>query len=1003
MTDFIQQIRNVADIRLLCEGLTELTGNGNRLTGRCPFHSEQDASFTVYPDQGSWHCFGCGKGGSAFDLVMMSQGLEFFDAAKQLAEKFNIPIPELSPEQQEAHEKEQRACDVLDKYMFEAQKKLSRAKKALEYVRSRGITAESIEKYGIGLGPAFDESKLKPAMIKGLESAGLVTDGKFGRWWPMKDRLLFPIVRNGHAIQISGRAIDDKKPKYLDLKRDKYPWQSHLMRGEQCIFVEGVIDGILVSQAGFPACATISTYFQPQWVDLVGKSTRCYCCYDMDDAGAGSQASDKISAMLYDAAREVYIISLPKGFDPASYIVQHGGVAFGGLVESALPYIEFLIQSMPEGMTEHDRDNRLQHIASKLATASESSIEDYSKKIASQLRLSVTNVKKDLRKFITQVRRKTQSKEAAPLKPGSVTVESVLPTAPVDKGAVLPCGWKVDEHGVRQLVEKVTQYGVDIAEVPVSPSPILITTRLEDVVDGDENLEIAWLRDGRWKRITESRATIASSRSLVQLAGSGLTVTSETARGLVNYFAAYENANIANLKRAYVSSVLGWQKKQGFLWGRQLICPDGSRAHGDSGIRFRGKDGGDERLADGYRPEGSYDEWLRLMEMVVPYPRVLLALYASLCAPLLTVFGCSNFVVDWANPTSTGKTTTLRVAGSAWGNPDEKSADAVINGWDCTRVWIERAASTLNGIPLILDDTKRAKLASDVSKVLYDFTSGQGRGRGSIAGIRDRGNWRTVMLSSGESKATDFSQDGGTVARTLEVWGKPFGRADETSAPMVGKLNMGLKQHFGHAGPRLVEFVLKNKDQWSEWKAEYQSVLASYVERAGANEVAIRYSEYFALMDITAALAGSALELPWGYADPIAALWDDLTAESGTADRAKQALLYVWSWAQANYSQFYGRQEHNSLGHVIVPHAGWAGIWEREEVWDSLNFFTHRLTALLEAQKYEPDAIIRTWKDRGWLNTNEGKYTRRMRFEGRLTLFYSVQRSALESLDTGLL
>jgi len=123
----------------------------------------------------------------------------------------------------------------------------------------------------------------------------------------------------------------------------------------------------------------------------------------------------------------------------------------------------------------------------------------------------------------------------------------------------------------------------------------------------------------------------------------------------------------------------------------------------------------------------------------------------------LLILQAPNFIVDWANRTSTGKTTALRVGASAWGNPDERAGHTVLPSWDASRVWVERASGLLSGIPLFMDDTKRAKNSKMVSELLYTVAGGRGRGRGNTTSLAATCSWRTVLLSSGEAPATSFS------------------------------------------------------------------------------------------------------------------------------------------------------------------------------------------------------------------------------------------------------
>src|SRR4051794_18740252 len=179
-------------------------------------------------------------------------------------------------------------------------------------------------------------------------------------------------------------------------------------------------------------------------------------------------------------------------------------------------------------------------------------------------------------------------------------------------------------------------------------------------------------------------------------------------------------------------------------------------------IAFRGLAAGDEQIADAYHAAGSLQGWLRAVQAVAGYPLALLALYAAFVPPLLEILGAPNFIVDWANRTTTGKTTALRVAASVWGKPDERAVDGALGTWDATTVWIERASAVLHGLPLILDDTKRAKNPKVIAEALYSVASGRGRGRGNPRSLAQTRTWRTVLLSTGESPATSFTQDGGT-------------------------------------------------------------------------------------------------------------------------------------------------------------------------------------------------------------------------------------------------
>jgi putative DNA primase/helicase len=589
-------------------------------------------------------------------------------------------------------------------------------------------------------------------------------------------------------------------------------------------------------------------------------------------------------------------------------------------------------------------------------------------------------------------------------------VKDALPHAPVTDWAVVPFGYRLTASGI--IEESLNEDG-ERRTIPVAPVPIVLTGRMIDVADGKEAVRVSWMRDGRWRDLTADRSTLANARDLVGLSSVGFPVTSRTAGDLVGYAAAYEAANIGHLPRARVSRQLGWQGDDGslgFLLGRSLIRADGEET-GDINldaippdewdaewVAFHGSGEGADQLVDAFGRAGSFEGWVEAAALASRYPRVALAMYASLATPLLDVLGAPNFVIDWSFETSTGKTTTLRLGGSCWGNPDEHAAASVVNTWDATRVWIERASETLNCLPLILDDTARAKQPKMVAQTIYDVAQGRGRGRGSPHGMRRSGTWATILLSTGEAPATSFTEDGGTRARTLVLWGPPFGKSDETTAPIVNQLGIGIRQNYGHAGPRIVRYLVKHRDQWDLWRERYKAVEQRYLDHAGSNPVAGRLSRYFALLDASALLAHRALDLPWNYEHTVDALWADLVHEASDADRARAAMNLVVSWAQANSHAFEGRLDIDREGNPKRPISGVAGKWERSLSWETIAFYPHKIKELLEQAGHQPESILRTWRDRDWLETagDSKRATKSVRIQGERAWAIVIKRSAIE-------
>ena len=523
---------------------------------------------------------------------------------------------------------------------------------------------------------------------------------------------------------------------------------------------------------------------------------------------------------------------------------------------------------------------------------------------------SIKRIVKDERKKQSGLRLVTSEDKPEPVK-----VKQIVSDAPVQEDIIIPFGWELSHQSGLEKVSWKNDFSDNSFQnrVQVSPVPIVITARMLNSLSGTEAVRLAWPRDGKWKQHIADRKVIATVKDITALADVGVPVTSLTAKNLVEYLSDFEAANIDNLPKAKVSDFLGWQKnKSGFLLGNKLFKSTGAEENSidlsetptdewkEDSIAFRPADEGNQQIAKSFSTRGTYEAWVEMINQLFNFPKVIAGVYFSLATAFLEILEAPNFCVDWSYSTSTGKSTVLRVAGSCWGNPDEKAAASVLNTWDNTKVSIERTAIMLNGLPLLLDDTKLASSGSNknwtsslVSHIIYLIASGKGRGRGSISGLRNRGSWRTILLSTGEQPAIEFTQDGGSRARVISLWGAPFGTADNMTAKLVNQVNYTVRQNYGHAGSKLLKFIFDHKNEWKRWQESYIQNQKEFSEKAGSNEVAIRISDYFATLATAIPFIHKAL--PELRNDPsvesiILDLWNTAIAETTDTDRATVAL-----------------------------------------------------------------------------------------------------------------
>ncbi len=434
----------------------------------------------------------------------------------------------------------------------------------------------------------------------------------------------------------------------------------------------------------------------------------------------------------------------------------------------------------------------------------------------------------------------------------------------------------------------------------------------------------------------------------------------------------------------------------------------GSGRNDQKHVHFRGADEGDDQIARGFYNAGTFEGWLEAIAPIADYARVKLGFYASFVPPMLSILKSPSFVLSYAGPTTGGKTTSLRIAASVWGNPNEcDPAGAALSTWNGTAVWRERAPAVIDGIPFILDDTKQVMDRADVAKTIYNVTQGRGRGRGSVRGIARQETWQTVLMMSGEQPAASFTQDGGTRARVLELWGSPFG--DQVVGEVVRGLSQAVGEHFGHAGPRFVHFLLERNQDWDFLRGAYSRCLEAFERRANGHPVAERLCAHFAAITLAAQVVCEAFALPWEFANPIHPLWSELVGEAKEADRAAAALDYMMNCAGGNHDRFWARRSER-----MPPHGGWWGRWDRgelpmpqrsegESTWSWIGFLPHVLDQLLSEGGFEPTSIIRTWHDRGWLRvTHEAA---RRQYKARLgkgtVWFVAIRRQALDAAEAG--
>ncbi|NTV09313.1 MAG: DNA primase, partial [Zoogloea sp.] len=393
---FIQDLLARVDIVDVIERYLPLKKGGVNYFACCPFHGEKTPSFSVSPSKQFYHCFGCGVHGSAIGFLMEYNGLSFVDAVKELAAQVGLQVPE---EERGQFRRPKASESPLGEVMAQAAKfyreQLKLNRKAIEYLKGRGLTGEIAARYGLGYAPegwqglqgAFPDYNAGT-----LLEAGLVIENEAGRRYDrFRDRVMFPIQDiRGNVIGFGGRVIGDGEPKYLNSPETPLFEKGRELYGQvqartpirdsgTVIVVEGYMDVVALAQFGVDnAVATLGTATTPVHIQkLMRLAERVVFCFDGDAAGrrAAHRAMEASLEHLADD-RTVSFLFLPEEHDPDSFVRERGADAFREAAAAALPLASFMLAELQKECDLATAEGRakLIHDAKPLVTAMASSV-----------------------------------------------------------------------------------------------------------------------------------------------------------------------------------------------------------------------------------------------------------------------------------------------------------------------------------------------------------------------------------------------------------------------------------------------------------------------------------------------------------------------------------------------------------------------------------------------------------------------------------------------------
>jgi len=363
--DFIDDLIDRADIVEVIGARVQLKKAGREYKAPCPFHNEKTPSFTVSPQKGFYHCFGCGAHGTALGFLLEFDRLEFPEAVEELAQITGLSVPR--DEQAERRSPTAPVYDTLAKAARIYQQALQDNQAAIDYLKERGLSDETVRDFGVGYAPGGWDFLLRQFpdredVQRNLLSAGLIAARDSGGFYDrFRERIIFPIRDGrGRVVAFGGRIIGSGEPKYLNSPETAVFHKGRELYGlyearraardvDSIIVVEGYMDVISLSGHGVKnAVGTLGTATTTDHLKRLFRATRAVTfCFDGDRAGrAAAWRALQTSLAEMREGRQVKFLFLPDGEDPDSLIRRVGAAEFQVAMDGSLSLSDYLLREL---------------------------------------------------------------------------------------------------------------------------------------------------------------------------------------------------------------------------------------------------------------------------------------------------------------------------------------------------------------------------------------------------------------------------------------------------------------------------------------------------------------------------------------------------------------------------------------------------------------------------------------------------------------------------------
>ncbi len=431
---FIQELQDKIDIEQVISSHISLKRRGKNLVGLCPFHNEKTPSFTVYPESRSFYCFGCGAGGDVISFVRRMDNLDYIEAVKAVAQMAGMSMPEdgyddtLSKQRMRLLEANREAARFYHTCLMDPKNK-----DALDYFLKRGLSINTIRRFGLGYAPNDWRELINHLKSKGFTEHELVLanlarrsdkNGRANYYDNFRNRVMFPIIDlRGNVIAFGGRVMDDSKPKYINTsdtlvyKKSNGVFAMNLAKNNndnKFILVEGYMDVIALHQAGFTnAIACLGTAFTNEQANLLSRyAEEIIICYDNDEAG--KTATARALGVLGKTGLKLRVVTMSGGKDADEIIRKHGKERFADLLKEASNKTEYKLLEERNKYNLATDDGKLRFLMAAtqiLATCGSIEQDIYATRLSNELGVSVESIKAQLKTAAARQRRMDEAKK----------------------------------------------------------------------------------------------------------------------------------------------------------------------------------------------------------------------------------------------------------------------------------------------------------------------------------------------------------------------------------------------------------------------------------------------------------------------------------------------------------------------------------------------------------------------------------------------------------------